>query len=110
VIVQHANPCGVAEGADLVGACKACLVRNRHTAASSPSIALDAEARVITEILTEVIVAPCVRRGHCHHCEAEELRLLPRAACDPRSGPDCKTVAGGLFGADRDNAVVMTSR
>ena len=63
VIVKHANPCGVAEGASLrrglpQGA--RLRLRPRPSAASSRSTGtLDAEAaRAITEIFTEVIIAP----------------------------------------------------
>ena len=63
VIVKHANPCGVAEGPDLVSAYRkafACDIHVRLMAASSRvNRTLDAEAaRAITEILTEVIIAP----------------------------------------------------
>ena len=62
VIVKHANPCGVAEGADLVSAYRKALACD-STSAFGGIIALnrtlDAEtARAITEIFTEVIIAP----------------------------------------------------
>ena len=63
VIVKHANPCGVAEGADLVSAYrKALRLRHRRrplAASSRVNRTLDADAaRAITEIFTEVIIAP----------------------------------------------------
>ena len=62
VIVKHANPCGVAEGLDLVSAYRKALVCN-STSAFGGIIALnrtlDADAaRAIIEIFTEVIIAP----------------------------------------------------
>src|ERR1700710_1070856 len=62
VIVKHANPCGVAEGPDLVSAYRRALACD-STSAFGGIIALnrtlDAEsARAITEIFTEVIIAP----------------------------------------------------
>src|SRR5258708_20747137 len=62
VIVKHANPCGVAEGSDLVGAYRKALACDQ-TSAFGGIVALnrtlDAEAaRAITEIFTEAIIAP----------------------------------------------------
>src|SRR5580692_5603315 len=61
VIVKHANPCGVAEGADLVGAYRRALACD-STSASGGIVAvnrtLDAEAaRAIIDLFTEVIIA-----------------------------------------------------
>src|SRR4029078_6507685 len=56
VIVKHANPCGVAEGPDLVSAYRkafACDTQSPYGGIIAVNRALDAEtARVITEILT----------------------------------------------------------
>ncbi len=62
VIVKHANPCGVAEGSNLIDAYRKALACD-STSAFGGIIAmnrtLDAEtAQTITEILTEVIIAP----------------------------------------------------
>ena len=62
VIVKHANPCGVAEGASLTDAYKKALACD-PTSAFGGIVALnrklDAEAaKAITEIFTEVIIAP----------------------------------------------------
>ena len=62
VIVKHANPCGVAEGDDLLDAYRKALACD-STSAFGGIVALnrtlDAEAaRAITEIFTEVIIAP----------------------------------------------------
>ena len=62
VIVKHANPCGVAEGRDLLDAYRKALACN-STSAFGGIVALnrklDAEAaKAITEIFTEVIIAP----------------------------------------------------
>jgi phosphoribosylaminoimidazolecarboxamide formyltransferase/IMP cyclohydrolase len=62
VIVKHANPCGVAEGADLVNAYRkalACDSTSAYGGIVALNRTLDAEAaRAITEIFTEVIIAP----------------------------------------------------
>ena len=62
MIVKHANPCGVAEGETLLDAYRKALACD-STSAFGGIVALnrklDAEAaKAITEIFTEVIIAP----------------------------------------------------
>src|ERR1700761_6247133 len=113
VIVKHANPCGVAEGADLATAYRKALACD-STSAYGGIIALnktlDAEtAKVITEILTEVIIAPdATDEAIAIIAKRRNLRLLLAGSLpDPRAmGLTAKTVAGGLLVQTRDNAVV----
>ena len=114
VIVKHANPCGVAEGADLVDAYRkalACDTTIAPLAASSRvNRTLDAEAaRAITEIFTEVIIAPDATEEAIEIVAAQE-ESAPAAGRRParsaRAGLTAKTVAGGLLVQSRDNAVV----
>jgi phosphoribosylaminoimidazolecarboxamide formyltransferase/IMP cyclohydrolase len=113
VIVKHANPCGVAESADLVSAYRRALACD-STSAFGGIVALnrtlDADAaRAITEIFTEVIIAPDATEEAIAIVAAKKnLRLLLAGALpDPRSvGLTAKTVAGGLLVQGRDNAVV----
>lgn len=112
VIVKHANPCGVAEGASLEDAYRKAL-RCDSTSAFGGIVAvnrtLDAEAaRAITEIFTEVIVAPDATDEAIAIVGAKKnLRLLLAGGLpDPRaSGLTVKSVAGGLLVQTRDNAV-----
>ena len=71
---------------------------------------LDAEAaRAITEIFTEVIIAPdATEEAIAIVAERKNLRLLLAGGLpDPRAaGLTAKTVAGGLLVQSRDNAVV----
>ncbi|MBM3734096.1 MAG: bifunctional phosphoribosylaminoimidazolecarboxamide formyltransferase/IMP cyclohydrolase, partial [Acidimicrobiia bacterium] len=112
-IIKHANPCGVAEGDGLIDAYRKAL-RCDPTSAFGGIVAvnrkLDAEAaRTITEIFTEVIIAPDATRDAIKIVAAKKnLRLLiagglpnPRAA-----GLTVKSVAGGLLVQTRDNATV----
>ncbi len=113
VIVKHANPCGVAEGASLVdayGRALACDSTSAFGGIVAVNRALDAEAaKAITEIFTEVIIAPDATDEAIKIVAAKKnLRLLiagglpnPRAA-----GWQVKSVAGGLLVQSRDNAVV----
>jgi phosphoribosylaminoimidazolecarboxamide formyltransferase/IMP cyclohydrolase len=113
VIVKHANPCGVAEGADLVSAYRKALACD-STSAFGGIIALnrtlDADAaRAIIEIFTEVIIAPDASEEAVAIIAARRnLRLLLAGALpDPRTlGLTAKTVAGGMLVQSRDNAVV----
>src|ERR1700726_2441472 len=113
VIVKHANPCGVAEGADLVSAYRkafACDTQSPYGGIIAVNRILDAEAaRAITEILTEVIIAPdATEEAIAIIAKRRNLRLLLAGSLpDPRSvGLTAKTVAGGVLGQSRDNAVV----
>src|SRR6202795_1659288 len=115
VIVKHANPCGVAEGADLVSAYRKALACD-STSAFGGIIALnrtlDADAaRAIVEIFTEVIIAPDATEEAIAIIAGSTRRnlrlLLAGGLPDPRTmGLTAKTVAGGLLVQSRDNAVV----
>jgi phosphoribosylaminoimidazolecarboxamide formyltransferase/IMP cyclohydrolase len=112
VIVKHANPCGVAEGATLEEAYRKALACD-STSAFGGIVALnktlDAQAaRVICEIFTEVIVAPDATEEAIAIVGAKKnLRLLLAGGLpDPRAGGlTVKSVAGGLLVQSRDNAV-----
>src|ERR1700744_3877266 len=113
VIVKHANPRGVAEGADLLDAYRKALACD-PTSAFGGIVALnrtlDAEAaKAITEIFTEVIIAPDATEEAVAIIGAKKnLRLLLAGGLpDPRAGGlTAKTVSGGLLVQTRDNAVV----
>ncbi|MCK9918451.1 bifunctional phosphoribosylaminoimidazolecarboxamide formyltransferase/IMP cyclohydrolase [Microbacteriaceae bacterium K1510] len=113
VIVKHANPCGVAEGDSLADAYVKALACD-STSAFGGIVALnrtlDAEAaKAITEIFTEVIIAPDATDEAVQIVAAKKnLRLLLAGGLpDPRAkGLTVKSVAGGLLVQSRDNAVV----
>jgi phosphoribosylaminoimidazolecarboxamide formyltransferase/IMP cyclohydrolase len=112
-IIKHANPCGVAEGANLIDAYRRALACD-STSAFGGIVALnrtlDADAaRAITEIFTEVIIAPDATDEAIKIVAAKKnLRLLLAGALpDPRApGLTVKSVAGGLLVQSRDNATV----
>src|SRR5271169_3200405 len=113
VIVKHANPCGVAEGADLITAYRkafACDTQSPYGGIIAVNRMLDADAaRAITQILTEVIIAPdATEEAIAIIAKRRNLRLLLAGQLpDPRAaGLTAKTVAGGLLVQSRDNAVV----
>ncbi len=112
-IIKHANPCGVAEGASLVEAYRKALACD-STSAFGGIVAvnrtLDAEAaKAITEIFTEVIIAPdATEEAIAIVGTKKNLRLLLAGGLpDPRAaGLTVKSVAGGLLVQSRDNATV----
>ena len=112
-IIKHANPCGVAEGDTLVDAYRKALACDSVSAFGgivALNRTLDADAaRAITEIFTEVIIAPDATPEAIAIVGAKKnLRLLLAGGLpDPRAaGLYAKTVAGGLLVQSRDNAVV----
>jgi phosphoribosylaminoimidazolecarboxamide formyltransferase/IMP cyclohydrolase len=113
VIVKHANPCGVAEGANLTDAYRkalACDPVSAYGGIVAVNRPLDTDAaRAITEIFTEVIIAPDASAEAIAIIGAKKnLRLLIAGGLpDPRAGGTAvKTVAGGFLVQSRDNAVV----
>jgi phosphoribosylaminoimidazolecarboxamide formyltransferase / IMP cyclohydrolase len=112
-IIKHANPCGVAEGDSLLAAYRkalACDPVSAYGGIVALNRTLDADAaRAITEIFTEVIIAPDATDEAIAIVAAKKnLRLLLAGGLpDPRApGLTAKTVAGGLLVQTRDNAVV----
>ena len=112
-IIKHANPCGVAEAATLAEAYRKALLCDQ-TSAFGGIVALnrtlDADtARAVTEIFTEVIIAPDATEEAIKIVAAKKnLRLLLAGGLpDPNAtGLTVKSVAGGLLVQSRDNATV----
>jgi phosphoribosylaminoimidazolecarboxamide formyltransferase / IMP cyclohydrolase len=112
-IIKHANPCGVAAGDDLIDAYRKALACDPVSAFGgivALNRPLDAQAaRAITDIFTEVIIAPDASEEAIAIVGAKKnLRLLVAGGVpDPRAtGVLVKSVAGGLLVQSRDNAVV----
>ncbi|WP_430913370.1 bifunctional phosphoribosylaminoimidazolecarboxamide formyltransferase/IMP cyclohydrolase [Methylobacterium sp. sgz302541] len=112
-IIKHANPCGVAEGANLLDAYEKALACD-PTSAFGGIVALnrilDAEAaKRIVEIFTEVIIAPDATPEAVAIVAAKKnLRLLLAGGLpDPRApGQTVRSLAGGLLVQDRDAASI----
>ncbi len=112
-IIKHANPCGVAEGETLAEAYRKALACDPVSAFGgivALNRPLDVEAaRAITEIFTEVIIAPDASPEAIAIIGAKKnwRLLLAGGVPNPRAaGVTAKTVAGGLLVQTRDNAVV----
>ena len=112
-IIKHANPCGVARGATLAEAYSRAFDCDR-TSAFGGIIALnqtlDVEtAKQITEIFTEVVIAPGADEAAREIFAAKKnLRLLlTEGLSDPAAaGLAIKQVTGGYLVQDRDNGRV----
>jgi phosphoribosylaminoimidazolecarboxamide formyltransferase / IMP cyclohydrolase len=113
VIVKHANPCGVATAASLLDAWHAALACDPVSAFGgivAVNQPLDGPtASAITEIFTEVVVAPGADAAAREiFARKKNLRLLlVDALPDPhRSGQTVTVIAGGVLLQDRDNGHV----
>jgi phosphoribosylaminoimidazolecarboxamide formyltransferase / IMP cyclohydrolase len=116
VIVKHANPCGVATGATLAEAYKAAFECD-SVSAFGGIIALNgiidgATAEAITDIFTEVVVAPDADAdARAVFAKKKNLRLLLTGALpDPaRGGHVVKTITGGWLVQSRDNGRITAA-
>ena len=113
VIVKHANPCGVAQGADLAQAWDLAL-RCDPVSAFGGIVAVNrtldaAAAERIAQIFTEVIVAPdATDDAKQILARRKNLRLLLTGGVPDPAAPGVlvRSVAGGLLAQSRDNGRV----
>ncbi|MHA6326300.1 bifunctional phosphoribosylaminoimidazolecarboxamide formyltransferase/IMP cyclohydrolase [Roseivivax sp. CAU 1753] len=109
-IIKHANPCGVARGADLKEAYGRAFDCDR-TSAFGGIVALNqpldgATAEAIAEIFTEVVIAPGADdAARAVFAARKNLRLLTTdGLSDPAAGGlTLRQVSGGFLVQDRDN-------
>jgi phosphoribosylaminoimidazolecarboxamide formyltransferase/IMP cyclohydrolase len=112
-IVKHANPCGVATRSSLLDAWSEALACDSVSAFGgivATNRLLDARtAEAITEIFTEVVVAPDADEdARAIFAKKKNLRLLLTGELpDPsRGGQTIAIIAGGILIQDRDNGMV----
>ncbi|MBG1233738.1 bifunctional phosphoribosylaminoimidazolecarboxamide formyltransferase/IMP cyclohydrolase [Aestuariivirga litoralis] len=113
VIVKHANPCGVATGADLAAAYKKALACD-STSAFGGIIALNRKldgptAEEISKLFTEVIIAPEADEAALQIIAAKKnlrLLLLPTLHAAAAELPMVKSIAGGLLVQTPDQASI----
>jgi len=109
-IIKHANPCGVATGTSLLDAYKRAFDCDR-TSAFGGIIALNqtldaATAEAITEVFSEVIIAPAVdETAKAVVTKKKNVRLLVTGALpDPKAEiTTYRQVAGGFLVQGKDN-------
>ncbi|MBS0255771.1 MAG: bifunctional phosphoribosylaminoimidazolecarboxamide formyltransferase/IMP cyclohydrolase [Proteobacteria bacterium] len=113
VIVKHANPCGVAQAATLREAWQGALECDSVSAFGgivAVNVPLDGPtAEAISEIFTEVVVAPAAdEAARAVFAKKKNLRLLITGDLpDPRRpGLLVKPITGGLLVQTRDNGAI----
>ncbi len=114
IIVKHANPCGVAQGASLLEAWQAALACDDVSAFGgivAVNVPLDGPtAEAICAIFTEVVVAPAADdAARAAFAKKKNLRLLLTGDLpDPRRGGlAIKPITGGLLVQSRDNGAIV---
>ena len=116
VIVKHANPCGVAVGNDLSQAyaraleCDPVSAFGGVVAVNRPLT--EADARLITDIFTEVVIAPGAdEAAQAVFAGKKNLRLLLTDGLpDPfAAGQVFRSVAGGFLIQSRDTARITAA-
>ncbi|MDR0593807.1 MAG: bifunctional phosphoribosylaminoimidazolecarboxamide formyltransferase/IMP cyclohydrolase [Bifidobacteriaceae bacterium] len=105
-IVKHANPCGIAIGADIAEAHRlahACdpLSAFGGVIAANRTVTL-AMAEQVKPIFTEVIVAPGYEPAALELLSAKKTLRILRLALNPLPGLESKPVSGGLLVQERD--------
>jgi phosphoribosylaminoimidazolecarboxamide formyltransferase/IMP cyclohydrolase len=105
-IIKHANPCGIAVGADVAEAhrkaheCDPVSAFGGVIAVNRPvSVEM---ARQVAEVFTEVVVAPAYEDGAVEILQGKKnVRLLE---CEPlaRGGIETRPISGGLLMQERD--------
>ncbi|MEM9010017.1 MAG: bifunctional phosphoribosylaminoimidazolecarboxamide formyltransferase/IMP cyclohydrolase [Pseudomonadota bacterium] len=112
-IIKHANPCGVALGADLASAYRAAL-RCDPTSAFGGIVAFNqpvdaVAAEAMAEVFTEVVIAPQIApAARDLFARRSNLRLLETGALpDPSANAAVfRQVAGGFLMQERDGAAL----
>jgi phosphoribosylaminoimidazolecarboxamide formyltransferase / IMP cyclohydrolase len=100
-IIKHANPCGIAVGADVAEAHRkahACDPVSAFGGVIATNVPVSVEmARQVAEVFTEVVVAPGYEDGAVEVLAAKKnIRLL---VCEParRGGVETRPISGGLL-------------
>ena len=116
IIVKHANPCGVAQGASLLEAWQGALACDDVSAFGgivATNVPLDGPtAEAICQIFTEVVVAPGAdEEARAFFAKKKNLRLLLTDGLpDPRRvGQTAVPIVGGILVQDRDNGAITAA-
>ncbi len=105
-VIKHANPCGIAVGADVAEAHRkahACDPVSAFGGVIATNVAVSvAMAEQVKDIFTEVVVAPAFEDGAVEVLSAKKnIRLLECAPLS-RGGTEIRQISGGLLVQDRD--------
>jgi phosphoribosylaminoimidazolecarboxamide formyltransferase / IMP cyclohydrolase len=105
-IIKHANPCGLAIGADVAEAHRrahACDPVSAFGGVIATNVPVSVEmAEQVAEVFTEVVVAPGYEEGAVEVLAARKnIRLLECVPAE-RGGVELRQVSGGLLVQERD--------
>jgi phosphoribosylaminoimidazolecarboxamide formyltransferase/IMP cyclohydrolase len=106
-IIKHANPCGIAVGADVADAHRKAHATD-PTSAFGGVIAVNGEVSVamaeqVAEVFTEVVVAPSYADGALEVLRGKKnVRLLRLPVAPARAGAELRPITGGLLLQQRD--------
>ena len=106
-IIKHANPCGIAVGADVAEAHRkahACDPVSAFGGVIATNVPVSvAMAEQVAEVFTEVVLAPAYDDGAVEVlARKKNLRVLQVPADGHRGGAELRTVSGGLLLQLRD--------
>ncbi|RCK68900.1 bifunctional phosphoribosylaminoimidazolecarboxamide formyltransferase/IMP cyclohydrolase PurH [Desertihabitans brevis] len=100
-IIKHANPCGIAVGADVAEAHRrahACDPVSAFGGVIATNRPVSVEmARQVAEVFTEVVVAPDYEEGALEVLTAKKNIRLLRCADEDRPATELRAVSGGLL-------------
>ncbi|KGN36381.1 bifunctional phosphoribosylaminoimidazolecarboxamide formyltransferase/IMP cyclohydrolase [Knoellia subterranea] len=105
-IIKHANPCGIAVGADVAEAHRRAHACDPVSAfggiiATNRPVTVEM-ARTVADIFTEVVVAPSFDDDALEVLTAKKNIRLLEAAAPSRGGAEIRPISGGLLMQQRD--------
>jgi phosphoribosylaminoimidazolecarboxamide formyltransferase/IMP cyclohydrolase len=116
-ILKHTNPCGVGSDADLHKAWEKAFATDKQAPFGGIIVCNrainESLAKVISEIFSEVIIAPDFEtEARAILQKKKNLRLirLTTPATDARSTTDLRSVAGGLLVQEADNVIEIAQK
>ncbi|MXP22819.1 bifunctional phosphoribosylaminoimidazolecarboxamide formyltransferase/IMP cyclohydrolase [Gordonia sp. HNM0687] len=105
-IIKHANPCGIAVGADIADAHRkahACDPVSAYGGVIAANREITVEmAEQVAEIFTEVIIAPGFADGALSVLTRKKNIRVLTATAPPRAGVETRPISGGLLMQQRD--------
>ncbi|KGN32908.1 purine biosynthesis protein purH [Knoellia sinensis KCTC 19936] len=112
-IIKHANPCGIAVGADVADAhakAHACDPVSAFGGIIATNRPVTVEmARTVADIFTEVVVAPGFDAEALEVLTAKKNIRLLEAAAPSRGGAEIRPISGGLLMQHRDAVDAVVS-
>jgi phosphoribosylaminoimidazolecarboxamide formyltransferase/IMP cyclohydrolase len=106
-IIKHANPCGIAVGADVAEAHRLAHATDPVSAfggviATNTEVSV-AMAEQVADVFTEVVVAPGYADGALEVLtQKKNIRVLRLPVAVERRGPELRPISGGLLLQQRD--------